>query len=107
MVNRSGSTKRRLNETQHRQSKTHKMGMQISCGIHPEVSQEKYLQVGEKRARADHSGLAQQKESIVEEGHLMADHVHMLLSIPKYSVSGVLGFIKGQECHRNRAKLHG
>ena len=25
--------------------------------------------------------LAQQKESVVEEGHLMADHVHMLLSI--------------------------
>jgi putative transposase len=24
--------------------------------------------------------LAQQKESVVEEGHLMADHVHMLLS---------------------------
>src|SRR4029450_11628228 len=41
--------------------------------------------------------LAQQKESVVEEGHLMADHVHMLLSIPpKYSVSGVVGFIKGK-----------
>jgi putative transposase len=40
--------------------------------------------------------LAQQKESVVE-GHLMADHVHMLLSIPpKYSVSGVVGFIKGK-----------
>src|SRR4030095_7269248 len=32
-----------------------------------------------------------------EEGHLMEDHVHMLLSIPpKYSVSGVVGFIKGK-----------
>src|SRR5215471_1656668 len=41
--------------------------------------------------------LARQKESIVEEGHLMAEHVHMLLSIPpKYSVSGVVGFIKGK-----------
>jgi putative transposase len=41
--------------------------------------------------------LAQQKEAVVEEGHLMADHVHMLLSIPpKYSVSGVVGFIKGK-----------
>src|SRR5262245_58201309 len=40
---------------------------------------------------------AQQKESVVEEGHLMADHVHMPLSIPpKYSVSGVVGFIKGK-----------
>ena len=41
--------------------------------------------------------LARQKEAVVEEGHLMADHVHMLLSIPpKYSVSGVVGFIKGK-----------
>jgi putative transposase len=32
--------------------------------------------------------LAHQKESKVEEGHLMRDHVHMLLSIaPKYAVS--------------------
>src|SRR5215475_6797441 len=27
--------------------------------------------------------LAQQKESVVEEGHLMADHVHMRLPIPR------------------------
>ena len=41
--------------------------------------------------------LALQKESKVEEGHLMPDHVHMLLSIPpKYAVSQVLGFIKGK-----------
>jgi len=26
--------------------------------------------------------LARQKESTVEEGHLLADHVHILLSIP-------------------------
>ena len=42
--------------------------------------------------------LALQKELKVEEGHLMPDHVHMLLSIPpKYAVSQVVGFIKGQE----------
>ena len=41
--------------------------------------------------------LAQQKESEVEEGHLMGDHVHMMLTIPpKYSVSGVVGYIKGK-----------
>ncbi len=41
--------------------------------------------------------LAEQKESKVEEGHLMADHVHMLLSVPpKYSVSSVMGFMKGK-----------
>ena len=41
--------------------------------------------------------LASQKESRVEEGHLLPDHVHMLLSIPpKHSVSQVVGFIKGK-----------
>jgi putative transposase len=41
--------------------------------------------------------LAKQKECEVLEGHLMLDHVHVLLSIPpKYSVSQVVGFIKGK-----------
>ena len=41
--------------------------------------------------------LAKQKESRVEEGHLMPDHVHMMLSIPpKYSVSQIVGYIKGK-----------
>ncbi len=41
--------------------------------------------------------LASQKESRIEEGHLMVDHVHMLISIPpKYAVSQVVGFIKGK-----------
>ena len=41
--------------------------------------------------------LARQKESLIEEGHLMPDHVHMMLSIPpKYAVSQVVGFIKGK-----------
>ena len=31
------------------------------------------------------------------EGHLMPDHVHMLVSIPpKYSVSGFMGYLKGK-----------
>ena len=41
--------------------------------------------------------LAEQWECKVEEGHLMPDHVHMLLSVPpKRSVSNVMGFIKGK-----------
>ena len=41
--------------------------------------------------------LAEQKESRIEEGHLLLDHVHMLISIPpKYAVSQVIGFIKGK-----------
>jgi putative transposase len=41
--------------------------------------------------------LCYQKESKIEEGHLMKDHVHMLISIPpKYSVSHIVGFLKGK-----------
>src|ERR1039457_2961778 len=41
--------------------------------------------------------LAEQQECRIEEGHLLADHVHMMISIPpKYSVSSVVGFIKGK-----------
>jgi putative transposase len=41
--------------------------------------------------------LATRKESRIEEGHLLADHVHMLIAIPpKYAVSQVIGFIKGK-----------
>ena len=39
----------------------------------------------------------QQKECCIEEGHLMPDHVHMMISIPpKYSVAQVIGYIKGK-----------
>jgi putative transposase len=41
--------------------------------------------------------LAAQKESRIEEGHLMVDRVHMMIAIPpKYAVSQVVGFIKGK-----------
>jgi len=41
--------------------------------------------------------LAAQKECKIIEGHMRSDHVHMLISIPpKYSVSQVVGFIKGK-----------
>jgi len=41
--------------------------------------------------------LAEQKESRIEEGHVMADHVHMMISIPpKHAVSQVIGYIKGK-----------
>jgi REP element-mobilizing transposase RayT len=58
--------------------------------------------------------LAEQRESRVEEGHLMPDHVHMMLSIPpKYAVSQVVGYIKGKSAihlarglWRAQPKLH-
>ena len=41
--------------------------------------------------------LARQKECEIEEGHLMPDHVHIMISIPpKYAVSQVMGYLKGK-----------
>ncbi len=41
--------------------------------------------------------LASRKECEIHEGHLMIDHVHMMISIPpKYSVAQVMGFMKGK-----------
>jgi putative transposase len=40
--------------------------------------------------------LAEQKESRIEEGHLLTDHVHMIAIPPKYAVSQVIGYIKGK-----------
>ncbi|MDH7785265.1 putative transposase [Ochrobactrum sp. 19YEA23] len=41
--------------------------------------------------------LSLQKGCRIEEGHLMPDHVHMLISIPpKYLVAHIVGFLKGK-----------
>jgi putative transposase len=41
--------------------------------------------------------LARQRESVILEGHLCPDHVHVYISIPpKYAVSQVIGYIKGK-----------
>jgi REP element-mobilizing transposase RayT len=40
--------------------------------------------------------IAQDKDSLIEEIHLVADHVYMMISIPpKYAVSNVVGYFKG------------
>jgi putative transposase len=53
--------------------------------------------MGTQRVGTDHARVSPTERSGGEEGHLMPDHVHMLLSIPpKYSVSAVVGFIKGK-----------
>jgi len=54
----------------------------------------------------DHLGslfheLASQRESKILEGHVCSDHVHMMIRIPpKYSVSHVVGYIKGKSAIR-------
>ena len=41
--------------------------------------------------------LARQKECQILEGHVMSDHVHMMIRIPpKHPVASVIGFLKGK-----------
>ena len=45
--------------------------------------------------------LAKQRECQILEGHLCPDHVHMVIRIPpKYSVSHVMGYVKGKSAIR-------
>lgn len=50
--------------------------------------------------------LAEQKECRIEEGHVMPDHVHMLIAIPpKYSVAQVIGYIKARARSTSRERF--
>ena len=50
--------------------------------------------------------MCRQKGIEVLEGHLMPDHVHMVLSIPpKYSVAHTIGFVKGKSAVRIHRQL--
>ena len=41
--------------------------------------------------------LVERSGARLEEGHLMSDHVHMLISVPpKYRLSDIVGFVKGK-----------
>jgi len=77
------------------------VGVQIPRGIYTEVPEEDAVrdteEVSRKYLGEVFRQLAQQKESQILEGHLMPDHVHMLIAIPpKYAVSQVVGYIKGK-----------
>ena len=65
--------------------------------IHSQVPQESLYSELRKHLGEAFRRLAVQKESRIEEGHLIPDHVHMMISIPpKHAVSQVIGFIKGK-----------
>ena len=73
------------------------MGVQVPCRVYAEVPQEVAFGQIRRRLGTVFHELAKRKECKIEEGHLMPDHVHMLISIPpKYSVAEVIGYLKGK-----------
>lgn len=63
----------------------------------PKYRQKKIYGDLRRELRDEFHKLSIRKECRIIEGHLMSDHVHMLISVPpKYSISGVVGFMKGK-----------
>ena len=88
--------KETLNTQQHHQNHA-----TWECKYHvvfiPKYRKKAIFGVIKKRLGDVFHELARRRESKIEEGHLMPDHVHMLISIPpKYSVAEVIGFMKGK-----------
>jgi putative transposase len=75
-----------------RKFKPQDVGVQIPKSRHKTLYGSLRQQLGEVFRR-----LAERKQSRIEEGHLMPEHAHMMISIPpKYAVSELVGFIKGK-----------
>ncbi len=96
-VNRSKFHTGETNGRNHKLIIPQQVGLQISYHLHPEVPPAVLYRELRKYLGEMFRNLAQQKECRIEEGHLLGDHVHMLISIPpKYAVAQVVGFIKGK-----------
>lgn len=55
-----------------------------------------YGKIREYLGRVFHE-LAGQKNCTIVEGHMVQDHVHMLIEIPpKYAISEIVGYLKGK-----------
>ena len=95
-MSRSSITEGVLNDDVPK-SQSYEMALSVSRGVYPEVPQE-----GDLRGMREQLGevlrqLGLHRESRVEDGPLLVDHVHMLVSIPaKYSVAQVVGYLKGK-----------
>ena len=62
----------------------------------PKYRRKSDLQPNQVGRGGDSQRLCEYKGVEIIEGHLMPDHVHMLVAIPKYSVSSVMGYLKGK-----------
>ena len=80
-----------------REFKSHQVGVQYQVVFIPKYRRKVLYGQLKQHLGQVFRQLAEQRESRIEEGHLMPDHVHMLLSVPpKYAVSQVVGYIKGK-----------
>jgi REP element-mobilizing transposase RayT len=70
---------------------------QVPRSVYAEIPEESAVWEDQTAAGVGVSRSARRKECRIEEGHLMPDHVHMLILIPsKYSVAEIIGYMKGK-----------
>jgi putative transposase len=82
---------------QDRKPKPHEVGLQVPRRVYPKGRRNVLYGQLRQHLCEVFRGLAEHKDSRIEDGHLMVDHVHMMISIPpKYAVSNVVGYIKGK-----------
>ena len=73
------------------------MGVQVPYCMDTEISKKKLFKELRKDLGNVFRELAKRKECEILEGHMMVDHIHMLIEIPpKHSVAQVVGYIKGK-----------
>ena len=76
---------------------TYKMDVQISYCIHTKIQKKSNIQSVQRRYQRYYQSIVSIKCVEIIEGHLMPDHIHMLVSIPpKYSISQFMGYLKGK-----------
>ena len=73
------------------------MGLQVPRDLCAAAARKGRYGALRQQLKAIFHELARQKECPLLEGHLMPDHVHMVMAIPpKHAVSAVIGFLKGK-----------
>lgn len=73
------------------------MGMQVSHRFTPKYRRKIIYKELRKDIQQIIKDLCKWKGVEIIEGHMMPDHVHILVSIPpKYSVSQFMGYLKGK-----------
>ena len=73
------------------------MVVQITCSFHSQVPAQGAVRRAVAILGEIFQRLAEQKQSRIEEAHLLLGHVHMMIALPpKYAVSQVVGYIKGK-----------
>ena len=100
-MNRSKLIEKETSNVRLSEPKPHQMGVQVPRRFHPEMSPQSALRQDPTILGEVFHELAKQRESEIIEGHLGPDHVRMMIRIPpKYSVSEVMGYIKGKSAIR-------